>query len=228
VATLVLTGVYQAWRGVGSIDALAGSSYGRLLLFKVVGIGILLWLGALSNSAVRRGYTNGTTVLRRGRAARDAAHQEQRARVGLRRSVGLETATAVAVLAVTSLLVSTPPGSRPAAPIAASTAIEADLALPDGARVSVTLDPARVGASRLALTVHNRAGTDWDVPEVSVSLYLPARSIGPLPVALSRLQAGRYQSQSLSLPAPGGWRLRISVRTSDFDQHTVETEVAVK
>jgi copper transport protein len=228
VATLVLTGVYQAWRGVGSIDALAGSSYGRLLLFKVVGIGILLWLGALSNSAVRRGYANGTTVLRRGRAARDAAHQEQRARAGLRRSVGLETATAVAVLAVTSLLVSTPPGSRPAAPIAASTAIEADLSLPDGARVSVTLDPARVGASRLALTVHNRAGTDWDVPEVSASLSLPARSIGPLPVALSRLQAGRYQSQSLSLPAPGGWRLRISVRTSDFDQHTVETEVAVK
>ncbi|WP_203910717.1 copper resistance CopC/CopD family protein [Rhizocola hellebori] len=228
VATLVLTGIYQAWRGVGSIDALAGSAYGRLLLYKVAGIGVLLWLGALSNSAVRRGYANAATSLR-GRAAREAAQQEQRSRAGLRRSVGLETVTAVAVLALTSVLVSTPPGSRPTtAPIAASTATEATLSLPGGARVSVTLDPARVGVSRLALSVRDKAGTDWDVPEVSASLSLPARSIGPLPVALSRLQAGRYQSQSLSLPAPGGWRLRISVRVSDFDQHTVETEVTVK
>jgi copper transport protein len=164
----------------------------------------------------------------RGRAARDAAAEEQRARAGLRRSVGLETVTAVAILAVTSVLVSTPPGSRPSGTIVASTAIQTDLSLPGGARVSVTLDPPRVGASLLAVTVHDKVGIDWDVPEVSASLSLPARSIGPLPIALSRLRAGRYQSQSLSIPVPGGWRLRISVRTSDFDQHTVETEVPVK
>jgi copper transport protein len=267
VATLVLTGLYQAWRGLGSIEALSGSTYGKLLLFKVVGIGVVLWLGALSNSAVRRGYasaiasfagdatrdaterlhsvavssrggkTRGPSASApqrapsaplRGRTARDAAYREQRSRAALRRSVGLETVTAVAILALTSVLVSTPPGSRPSAPVAASTAVQADLSLPGGARVSITLDPARVGDSRLAVIVHDKVGIDWDVPEVSASLSLPARSIGPLPVALNRLQAGRYHSQSLSIPAPGGWRLRISVRTSDFDQHTVETEVAVK
>jgi len=230
IADLVLTSVYQAWRGVGSIDALAGSAYGRLLLFKVAGIAMLLWLGALSNSAMRRGYAgaaDGTQPLR-GRAARDAAHQEQRARTGLRRSVGLETITAVAILGLTSVLVSTPPGSRPAAPLTAGHVIETDLSLPDGGKVNVMLGPAQVGASLLTLSVHDRAGTDWDVPEVSASLTLPAQRIGPLPVALTRQQPGRYISTSLSLPVAGGWRLAISVRTSDFDQHTVEADVPVR
>ncbi|GAA1245583.1 copper resistance protein CopC [Kitasatospora nipponensis] len=35
VAVLAVTGVYQAWRGVGSWDALTGTRYGQLLLVKV-------------------------------------------------------------------------------------------------------------------------------------------------------------------------------------------------
>jgi copper transport protein len=141
--------------------------------------------------------------------------------------VGLETITAVAVLALTSLLASTPPGSRPQAPIAAGTVVETELSLPAGAKVNV-LGPAQVGASLLTVSVHDRAGTDWDVPEVSASMSLPAHRIGPLPVALIRQQPGRYISTSLSLPVAGSWRLAISVRTFDFDKHTVAADVPVR
>ncbi|MFH8802744.1 copper resistance protein CopC [Streptomyces sp. NPDC017936] len=48
VAVLVVTGVYQSWRGLGSPGALTGSPYGRLLLAKLVAVALLLAAGTLS------------------------------------------------------------------------------------------------------------------------------------------------------------------------------------
>ncbi|MEV6180401.1 copper resistance CopC family protein [Streptomyces sp. NPDC052015] len=48
VAVLAVTGVYQSWRGLGSLDALTDSSYGRLLLAKLAAVALLLTAGTLS------------------------------------------------------------------------------------------------------------------------------------------------------------------------------------
>ncbi|MFD5971127.1 copper resistance CopC/CopD family protein [Streptomyces sp. NPDC060311] len=48
VTVLVVTGVYQSWRGLGSWQALTGSTYGRLLLAKVVLVAVLLAAAAVS------------------------------------------------------------------------------------------------------------------------------------------------------------------------------------
>ncbi|MFE9626658.1 copper resistance protein CopC [Streptomyces sp. NPDC006527] len=48
VAVLAVTGVYQSWRGLGSLDALTDSSYGRLLLAKLAAVALLLTAGSLS------------------------------------------------------------------------------------------------------------------------------------------------------------------------------------
>ncbi|MFE9996236.1 copper resistance CopC/CopD family protein [Streptomyces avermitilis] len=42
VTVLVATGVYQSWRGLGSLDALTTTSYGRLLVAKLVAVLLLL------------------------------------------------------------------------------------------------------------------------------------------------------------------------------------------
>ncbi|MFJ5260513.1 copper resistance CopC/CopD family protein [Streptomyces sp. NPDC088387] len=42
VTVLVVTGLYQSWRGLGSLEALTGTEYGRLLLIKLVVVGALL------------------------------------------------------------------------------------------------------------------------------------------------------------------------------------------
>ncbi|MEU6538977.1 copper resistance protein CopC [Streptomyces sp. NPDC047000] len=42
VAVLVITGVYQSWRGLGSWQALTDTPYGRLLLLKVAAVTLLL------------------------------------------------------------------------------------------------------------------------------------------------------------------------------------------
>ncbi|MFB6641746.1 copper resistance CopC/CopD family protein [Streptomyces chartreusis] len=48
VTVLVVTGVYQSWRGLGSWDALTGTTYGRLLTLKLAAVALLLGAAALS------------------------------------------------------------------------------------------------------------------------------------------------------------------------------------
>ncbi|UXY24589.1 copper resistance protein CopC [Streptomyces cynarae] len=42
VAVLAATGAYQSWRGLGSLDALTSTPYGRLLVAKLAGVALLL------------------------------------------------------------------------------------------------------------------------------------------------------------------------------------------
>ncbi|MFC9290404.1 copper resistance CopC/CopD family protein [Streptomyces sp. NPDC057052] len=48
VTVLAVTGVYQAWRGLGTLDALTDTTYGRTLLAKLGAVGLLLLAGAWS------------------------------------------------------------------------------------------------------------------------------------------------------------------------------------
>ncbi|MFG2738541.1 copper resistance CopC/CopD family protein [Streptomyces chartreusis] len=59
VTVLVVTGVYQSWRGLGSWDALTGTTYGRLLTLKLAAVVLLLGAAALSRRWTARLATVG-------------------------------------------------------------------------------------------------------------------------------------------------------------------------
>jgi copper transport protein len=54
VTTIVATGTYQAWRGVGTFSALFGTTYGRLLLVKIGALCGLIALGNLARVRLRQ------------------------------------------------------------------------------------------------------------------------------------------------------------------------------
>ncbi|MFD6873341.1 MULTISPECIES: copper resistance protein CopC [unclassified Streptomyces] len=54
VVVLVVTGVYQSWRQLGSWSALTGTSYGRLLIIKVGLVAVLLGIAYLSRKWTAR------------------------------------------------------------------------------------------------------------------------------------------------------------------------------
>jgi len=54
VGAIVATGTYQAWRGVGTWAALFETTYGRLLLVKIIAICALVALGNLARRRVQR------------------------------------------------------------------------------------------------------------------------------------------------------------------------------
>ncbi|MFE0327933.1 copper resistance protein CopC [Streptomyces sp. NPDC058960] len=54
VAVLAATGAYQSWRGLGSLDALTSTPYGRLLVAKLAGVALLLTAAACSRRFTAR------------------------------------------------------------------------------------------------------------------------------------------------------------------------------
>jgi copper transport protein len=54
VAVLAATGAYQSWRGLGSLDALISTPYGRLLVAKLAGVALLLTAAACSRRFTAR------------------------------------------------------------------------------------------------------------------------------------------------------------------------------
>src|SRR5690606_35189792 len=169
VAVLVATGIYVAWRRVGSLDGLIGTVYGRLLAVKLAAIGVLLWLGGLSRSVVRRRYAAVDAFATdpydrqsrsKRRAARAARADERAARAQLHQSVRLEVVFAITVLGIASVLVATPPGvvvrtaEAAASTLGEPVLVEAPVE-PDGA-VRVLVDPAAVGENRVVIEVLDR------------------------------------------------------------------------
>jgi copper transport protein len=117
MVVIVVTGMVQGWRQVGSLQALGQTAYGRLLVVKVAAFLLLIVVAGRSRVLVRRKLMARALV---GAAARD----RDRGDAGgpgmgdvdggslwlLRRLVLTEVIVAVVVLAITALLgIATPP-----------------------------------------------------------------------------------------------------------------------
>jgi copper transport protein len=168
----------------------------------------------------------------------DAPEPSSPAAVQLRRSVLAEAAVAVVVLLLTTLLTSTVPGRAATAaadaaapavgiPTASVTTIPFDVGTPGGhGKVQITLDPGRVGRNSVQAVVYGPDGGLSTVPELRVTLTLPAQRIGPLDAKVTD-RGGYWATDSLDLPIPGTWTLKATVRVSEVDQVTVSAPVRV-
>jgi copper transport protein len=163
-------------------------------------------------------------------------------RSGLRRSVLAETGVAVVLLAVTTVLTSTEPG-RTEEEAARAGGSQAVAAVPEGpteitmpfdtggqngkGTVRLSLDPARSGANEMHLRLATPDGKPLDVPEVKVAFTLKAKQIGPLPIIPDRVAKGLWSANALQIPMPGEWEVKVTVRTSDIDQTTIDKNVKI-
>ena len=218
VIVLVGTGTYQSWRQVGSVPALTGTAYGRLLLLKLLGVAMLIGLGYLARSWIARH-----------REDRSPGVTDQAAISTLRRSVACEVGLGVCVLALTAALVNAPPArtalTSAAGPVSASATF--DTGGPGGSgTVQVTVDPAKTGADTVHLYTLGPNGKQEQVLQVQASFTLASHALGPLPVTLRNAGAGHLIGNA-SLPIAGTWRLAVTVRTDDVDETTVLIPVAI-
>ncbi|MFS8103284.1 copper resistance protein CopC [Lentzea alba] len=238
VLVLVVTGVFQSWRLVGTPSALVGTSYGRVLLVKVALIVVLVAFGAAARRWVQRHY--GFPVVTpsdRRRAARGPGHRQVR-RFGA--VVAAEAGIAALVLGLTAVLVNTSSAaaelasqSRPAevvTPVPGQPVI-ADFDAGGAAgrgKVAALVTPGASGSSEVHLAVLDEGGRPKEVAEVRATLSHPERSPGPLTVPLRYSGVpGHYISDALSLPVSGRWEMSLKVRTSDVDEAIVHVSVGI-
>ncbi|MFE0583335.1 copper resistance CopC/CopD family protein [Streptomyces sp. NPDC058874] len=173
---------------------------------------------------------------RRGDEPEPPAQEAGTERRGLRRTVAVEAALGVLILAITTLLTGTQPGraaegGSPAAsaeePRVKVVTVPFDMGKPHHrGTVQITLTPGQVGENTVEAVVFTADGGLAAVPELRLTLTQDDLGIGPLDARLKN-QKGYWAAYDLQIPMPGEWILNITVRTTDIDQVTVRESVRV-
>ena len=209
VSAIVVSGTVQAWRQLRGFDALFDTTYGRVLIVKVLLFAAMIAAAALSRSWVRRRQADQS----------DGNAPTLRA---LRLSVGVEVVVAVLVLAVTALLVNTIPGKDAVSPTFAAE-LHGSVVL-----LEVEVDPAKAGLTDVHLVTRTHGGEPLEAVDVSAGLSLPARDVPTIPLELEAQGGGVYVAVDADIPFPGRWTLAVDVRVDEFDQDSLTIEVPVK
>jgi copper transport protein len=259
VAALVVTGTVQAVREVESPTALFATTYGWVLIAKLVLVVVLLAAAGVSRVwvqqrlGVRHARPGGRRTLTahafaavggppggtaepeveddvdeaaglRGRLQSEGAVEHVPA---LRRSVLVEFAVAAVVLALSAVLVGTPPArSAVAEPVDVMLPLQSSKG-PSGS-VQVSVDPARPGPNTLHVYLFDDDGRPTQPEQITVSLTEPSQEIGPLDVELEPAGPGHYVSDGMDIPGAGTWTLAVSVRLDEFTATTARTDFPVR
>ena len=213
VAALVVTGVFQSWRQVGGLDALTQTTYGHLLLAKLALFVVMVGFGYLGRRWVQRGY-RGESV--------DVGADDAEVVAGYRRSIRVETALGIAILAVTALLVNAQPARS-----ALSQPYSAEL-VADDLLIDVTIDPAKAGPTDIHVYTLTATGAVAQVEELALELSLPERDLGPLEVPLERAGPGHFSAYDVEVPLPGDWTIEVRALVDDFTEATARDTVRIR
>jgi copper transport protein len=232
VGAIIVTGAFQSVRQVEALHDFVDTSYGRLLLVKLGAFAAVLVVASASRDIVRFEIRRSArsqlpTPLPAGpgamRATPDVPDPEDTVR-RLRTAVWYEVAFALAILAVTALLVNAAParGAEAAEPFSAT--LKSD---DNSVWFDVAVTPARVGPNQVHITPVKPTGEIAPLVDISATLSQPGENTAPLDVELLSVGGTHYQSRAASIPFAGRWRIEITGLVSDVDQVTVAGEFDV-
>ena len=207
VVTVVVTGGLQGFRQVGSWDALTSTSYGKLLIWKLVAVAAVLGVAAVARAA-----THGRLVVARApvEASVGAAVHDGYDRARLRRAVTVESMLAVVVIVITSLLMAANPSEATAsAPFSATLTSQGYLA-------TISVAPGRVGTNEVHIYLSSPNSSLEQPDDITVTVQDPSRDIDPISLTLSAAGAGHVISTA-TFPYAATWQMVVTARYG-FDQ----------
>ena len=198
LAIVVATGLLRAVTEVGSVRDLLATSYGRVLLVKIVLVCVIALLAALNHYRHVPAIGAGTGPLR-----------------SLQRTVGGEISVAGGILAVTAVMV----GLAPAAFLSSASSSRGALVASgsDYARsvqVRLTVSPGTVGSNTFSADLTAYGGSrPFTAGSVQLQFALPAEpQIGSATLSLARQSAGRWQARGSQLSIAGTWSVSVLVQ----------------
>jgi copper transport protein len=249
IVALVVSGAYQAWRQVGSIDALKDTDYGRLLIAKLVAFAALIVAAAFSREVVNRRFRyvpdddasvpadpvlvaaggGGVAVADRGGAGGgddeddwDDEEIDAEELRRLRRSVWVEVAIAAVILSITALLVN-------AAPARAQSTEPVSLTMKSSqVWVYVDIAPGIAGPNDMHFTALPTGGGPANVGDMTVQLTRPGEDLPPFTVPLQKLGTGHYYAPLYDIPYPGEWQITIRVQLGQTDEAVLTSKFSVR
>jgi copper transport protein len=214
VVVIAVTGVIQAYIDVRSFHGLFHTTYGALIVVKVVLLASLIGLGWVNRARVIPALER---IVGDGRSPGGIG--------GLaRRTLRSEFMLMMCVFGVTAALISyAPPIDAASGPFSITTTI-------GPAELEMTLEPAKVGLNTVHIYLINaKNGTQFTATkELMVMAKLPSKGIGPLTLDAIPAGPGHYVLNSTVLSPGGTWDIEIMDRTSEFEQHNRVVKVPIR
>ena len=201
VTTLLASGIINSWYLVGSVAALLGTHYGKLLLFKLA-----LFLGMVAIAAYN--WSRLTPAL----VASGSIAAAQTARRRLCRNAAIEASAGALVIAIVSVLGTQAPANH-ADHHSTSGPVPADAAFQhihsESGMADVMIEPGRIGSARATIRLWN---DDLEtLPSQSVTLTLTAPTAGSKPVTRTAVQQpdAAWTVDEIKLPELGTWTVEV-------------------
>ncbi|WP_246801101.1 copper resistance CopC/CopD family protein [Bradyrhizobium genosp. L] len=208
VALIVLSGLALAVVQLESLHALIDTSYGNILVAKLVLVSLLLGLAALN----RWVFT-------------PAVARELHRTRPLQRSIALEFVLMIAILGLVALWRFTPP------PRALAMSSDVPLAVhihTDAAMFQVLIGPGKVGQNDFTLQLMNGDASPFAAKEATLTLTLPDRGIEPMERSATLGPDGYWHLHKVPLPFPGRWHMQIDALVTDFKKVTLEDDFEIR
>jgi len=203
VATILFTGIVNTWYLVGSIAALTGTDYGRLLLIKIALFLVMVAIAAVNRLRLTPRIVQDANAT----AARQALRQ-------LRRNAAIEAAAGAAILAIVAVLGTLPPASHAGHHSAYSSVVPADAAFvhihSDQGMAEVTILPGRTGTANATIRLWDDDFNVLPARELSLALTPPAAGSKPMTRAAVQDADGAWHVDGIDLAQAGNWMVSVS------------------
>jgi putative copper resistance protein D len=216
VGTLVATGIVNTWYLAGSVEALVGTLYGRLLLVKIA-----LFCGMVAIAAVNKFKLTPRLVHDVPAAA---------ALRRLRRNATAESLIGVIIVIIVAVLGTEPPASH-AHHHPAYGAIPADAAFvhihTEEAMADVTIMPGRAGPVRATIRLWNGDFGPLDARGVTLTLTAPAGGSKPVTRVAMLNSDGAWEVDGIDLSQPGNWTVVVDAATGPTKHFILDAPVVI-
>ena len=249
VCALIVTGAYQTWRQVGGLEAFRQTDFGQLLIIKLAIFAALLIVATRSRAITQ--YLFGTPIpdaelipvvsggaddyaselpTRPGVADDDPDEMfdDDYERRTLRRMVGFEVVLAVAILAVSALLVNAQPGRTALKTLAFSGGSTGVTLKSDKIWVDLTFAPGTVGANDIHINTLLPSGALITPLGLKLTLDQPSKGIAPLDIPVIPAGPGHYIATGVTIPLAGQWRVTARALMTPIDEATVVGTVDIR
>lgn len=207
---LVLTGPILATIQLGALTELWSSAYGVVLLLKLACVMPMYALGAVNRFHLSPTALGGSVGARR----------------WIRKTILAEAVLGAVTIGVLGLWRFTPPPRTMETVVATVNGLQFH-AHGVRAMANLTLSPARVGRSKVSVTVLNVDTTPLAAKAVSVSLFDPTQQLEPLQKDAVKVTASTWAVDDVAIMRPGRWTVRIDIYVTDFERVSVRTAVTI-
>jgi copper transport protein len=219
VAVLALSGLYNAVNHLDAPARLADTTYGQLLVLKLLLVGLLMLLSASHVWGLRPHMVR---LHKRGQRDAHATAGVHEGLATLAARLRLETGVGAAILLATALMGQTlPPTGTSSNAVAPSRAVPAAISgtvVVGNLRAQLTVAPPAVGASTFTLQIREK-GTPITANTGAAIIHLYPAAQPTLRASLTPAAHGTRFTVRGSLATTGAWRADVLVRTATVNEY---------